>query len=333
MKKHILSFLFITTLLTAYAEGSNGSLNNNSNNNNNSNSTSASDTSGTKSDPVGGAADTVKSSLTSELARRIWDVNDSLMFIPAYDVYCKWDTSMIHHHAGDVMITDTVTIVLEGETSCYAHPYMGSVTSNFGYRRTRMHYGVDINLETGDTVVAAFDGKVRIAKMNRSYGNLVVIRHSNGLETYYAHLSKLLVAPDQDVKAGEVIGLGGNTGRSYGSHLHFEVRYKGRPIDPNELIDFTDKRLVADTFNITQKNFDDLGVVKKTSSKYQKVPYAKNYKPGTKKPAAKTKYHVVKKGDTLYGIAKRYGTTPKSIAQKNGISLKATLAVGKKLKI
>jgi murein DD-endopeptidase MepM/ murein hydrolase activator NlpD len=317
MKNLILSFLFFTILLTAYAEGGKGSANKNSSNNNNN-----------------GATDTVKTTLGSDLAHKLWDVNDSLTFIPAYDIYCKWDTSVIHHHSSDAALTDTITIVLEGERSCYVHPYMGSVTSNFGYRRSRMHYGVDINLETGDSVVAAFDGKVRISKLNKSYGNLVIVRHANGLETYYAHLSKLLVSPEQDVKAGEVIGLGGNTGHSYGSHLHFEVRYKGRPIDPNEMIDFSDKRLLADTFNITKKNLDDLSVVKSSSSKskYQKVPYAKNYKPGTKAPA-KNKYYTVRKGDTLYSIAKRYNTTPKNIAQKNGMSTKATLAVGKKLKI
>lgn len=372
MKKTILSFMLVSYLFAASAEtGKSSVVNNDSNNNNNTAAgadSTASDTTGTakaeavitasattvateekektaaddkEKNVVKEEADTVKVTINNSLAKKVWDVNDSLSFIPAYDVYCKWDTSVIHPYRFDeASMIDTVTIVFE-DAGCYVHPYMGEVTSSFGYRRSRMHYGVDINLETGDTVVAAFDGKIRIAKLNKSYGNVVIIRHANGLETYYAHLSKLLVSPDQDVKAGEVIGLGGNTGHSYGSHLHFEVRYRGRPIDPNEMIDFSAKHLKADTFNITKKNFDDLGVVKKTPSKYAtKVPYAKNYKPGTKpvakttaKTPSKTKYYTVKKGDTLYSIAKRYGTTPKNIAAKNGISTKATLSVGKKLKI
>ena len=114
-------------------------------------------------------------------------------------------------------------------------PVQGIVTSRYGYRKGRYHNGIDLNLRTGDTVKAAFSGRVRYAKWNDGgFGNLVIIRHHNGLETFYAHLSKHLVAPDQEVKAGEPIGLGGNTGRSFGAHLHFEVRFYDAPMNPEE---------------------------------------------------------------------------------------------------
>lgn len=321
MKKRALSFLFFSLLLASFAKAGNNSAGNNSNN--------------TSDKSTEAKADTVRAPIRNMFST--WDVNDSLSYIPAHDTYCTWDTSVIHpYHFHEVSWYDTTTLVLQIETeNAYTHPCAGEVSSNFGYRRSRMHYGIDIKLATGDTVVAAFDGKVRIAKMNRSYGNLVVVRHNNGLETYYAHLSQILVDTEQEVQAGQIIGLGGNTGRSYGSHLHFEVRFKGKPIDPNELIDFRSKVLLADTFTITQKHIDDLGVVKKGSRASTKVPYAKNYQPGKKKNGAGTKarFHTVRKGETLSSISKRYGVPAKSLAQKNGISLKATLSVGRKLKI
>jgi LysM repeat protein len=152
-----------------------------------------------------------------------------------------------------------VPLLLNDPTHCgYVHPFNGPTTSGFGFRSYRYHFGVDINLETGDPVSCAFDGKVRIAQKSKTYGNVVVVRHNNGLETYYAHLSKLIVQPGQDVVAGQELGLGGNTGHSHGSHLHFEVRYKGQPIDPTSLIDFQNKKLKADVYNLTQEDFEYL---------------------------------------------------------------------------
>ena len=112
----------------------------------------------------------------------------------------------------------------------FSMPVGGNVTSEFGHRWGRHHNGMDLDLETGDGVKAVFEGKVRYAQYHASYGYLIVIRHYNGLETYYAHLSSILVHANDKIKAGQLIGLGGNTGRSYGSHLHFEVRYKRPPV-------------------------------------------------------------------------------------------------------
>jgi LysM repeat protein len=251
------------------------------------------------------------------------DYTDSLISFPAYDLYCGWDTINIHSAKFDVasLKDSTHNILLYDEHSCgYVHPFEGRITSGFGPRKRRYHYGVDIDLETGDCVAAAFDGKVRIAKLSKSYGNVIVIRHPNGLETYYAHLSKINVQIGQEVYAGQVIGLGGNTGRSRGSHLHFEVRYMGQPIKPDDLISFTDHKLVSDTLTISSKTFDYLAAAKKAAAKNLAASKSR-------------KVHVVKKGDTLSAIAKKYRTTTKALCQKNGIRATSTLRLGQKIKI
>lgn len=253
----------------------------------------------------------------------LMDYNDSLISFPAYDLYCGWDTVNIHSSKFDISsLKDTThSILLYDEYSCgYVHPFEGRVTSKFGPRKRRYHYGVDIDLETGDCVTSAFDGKVRIAKKSKSYGNVIVIRHANGLETYYAHLSKIKVEIGQEVYAGQMIGLGGNTGRSRGSHLHFEVRYMGQPINPDELISFDQHKLKCDTLSISSNTFSYVNAAKKAAAK-------------TSKGGKGTKgVHVVRKGDTLSAIARRYGTTTKSLCQKNGIKSTSTLRLGQKIK-
>ncbi len=272
------------------------------------------------SEPVSNPADTIPLAVDEE---EMMDYNDSLVSFPAYDLYCGWDTVNIHSVKFDVAsLKDTTkNILLYNENSCgYVHPFEGKITSAFGPRRKRFHYGADIDLETGDCVASAFDGRVRIAKKSKSYGNVIVIRHNNGLETYYAHLSKVSVEIGDYVYAGQVIGLGGNTGRSRGSHLHFEVRYMGHPINPAELISFNDHKLVSDTLTISTKTFSYVNEAKKAA--------AKNYASSKNR-----KVHVVKKGDTLSSIARRYKTTSKVLCQKNKIKATSTLRVGQKIRI
>lgn len=249
------------------------------------------------------------------------DYNDSLSSFPAYELYCGWDTANIHSPKFDVSsLKDSVReVVLTDAYSCgYVAPFIGNVTSGFGPRRRIFHYGIDLDLETGDVVGAAFDGKVRIAKKSKSYGNVIVIRHSNGIETYYAHLSKINVEVGQEVYAGENIGLGGNTGRSRGSHLHFEVRYLGQPINPTDVISFTEHKLISDTLCLSKKTFDYVSAAKKIASV---------------KGGKGSKIHVVKKGDTLSSIARKYGTSTKSLCQRNKIKTTSTLRLGQKIKL
>jgi murein DD-endopeptidase MepM/ murein hydrolase activator NlpD len=266
--------------------------------------------------------DTIPLSLDED---ELLDINDSLVSFPAYDLYCGWDTVNIHSAKFDVtsLKDSSKNILLYAENSCgYVHPFEGKITSTFGPRKKRYHYGVDIDLETGDCVAAAFDGRVRIVKKSKSYGNVVVVRHSSGLETYYAHLSKTNVEIGQEVFAGQVIGLGGNTGRSRGSHLHFEVRYMGQPINPSELISFDQHKLISDTLTLSSSTFSYLAEAKKAAAK-------NSYSKGKN---GKGRVHVVKKGDTLSAIARKYGTTTKALCQKNGLKSTAKLRLGQKIK-
>lgn len=210
--------------------------------------------------------------------------------------YTSFNPNMIHYRHPDDVIQgqDTVWITLLDSCGIYTHPNKGRLTSPFGPRWGRMHYGTDIGLRTGDTIVAAFDGIVRIAQRNYSYGNIAILFHKNGLETYYAHMSRLLVQPNQLVKSGDPIGLGGNTGRSRGSHLHFEVRYLGAPIDAQYLIDFVEHKLTRETLPICKETL---------------------YSSST----TGARYHKVRQGETLSSIARRYHTTVPQLRGLNGL--------------
>jgi murein DD-endopeptidase MepM/ murein hydrolase activator NlpD len=243
------------------------------------------------------------------LSSYVWDVNDSLAHIPAYDLYCDWNTYIIHPYRFDLAKRkDTTVIKLQDHYCDYAHPVEGYITSNFGPRRGRFHYGIDIKLQTGDSVFNAFDGLVRIARYSPSYGNVVVVRHANGLETLYAHLDQISVEVGDAVNAGDLLGLGGNTGRSSGSHLHFEVRYKGEAINPADIICFENYILKKNVLEISPKLF---------------APIIQ---------ARAAKYHVVRNGDTLGKIAKRYRVPVTTLCKLNGIKSTTVLRAGKKLR-
>ena len=161
---------------------------------------------------------------------------------PAYSLYPNWSNERVHAYGNTVTIPDTFRIDMTGFRMPTEHT---KITSKFGPRRRRMHNGLDIKVYIGDTIRAAFSGKVRMVKYERrGYGKYVVIRHENGLETVYGHLSKQIVDENQYVEAGEPIGLGGNTGRSTGSHLHFETRFLGQAINPALLFDFEKQDIV-----------------------------------------------------------------------------------------
>ena len=171
---------------------------------------------------------------------------------PAYSLYPNWSNERVHAYGNTVTIPDTFRIDMTGFRMPTEHT---KITSKFGPRRRRMHNGLDIKVYIGDTIRAAFSGKVRMVKYERrGYGKYVVIRHENGLETVYGHLSKQIVDENQYVEAGEPIGLGGNTGRSTGSHLHFETRFLGQAINPALLFDFEKQDIVADSYLFRKGN-------------------------------------------------------------------------------
>ena len=231
---------------------------------------------------------------------------------PAYSLYPNWNNQYVHAY-GNAIIPDTYTIDLTG----FHMPTPSTkITSPFGPRWRRMHNGLDLKVNIGDTIVAAFDGKVRIVKYERrGYGKYVVIRHDNGLETVYGHLSKQLVEENQLVKAGEVIGLGGNTGRSTGSHLHFETRFLGIAINPIYMFDFPKQDIVADTYT-----FRKTKGVKRAGSHDTQVA------DGT------IRYHKVKSGDTLSRIAKLRGVSVSTLCKLNRIKPTTTLRIGQVLR-
>ena len=228
---------------------------------------------------------------------------------PALSLYPNWNNQYVHAY-GNAIIPETYTIDLTG----FHMPTPSTkITSPFGPRWRRMHNGLDLKVNIGDTIVAAFDGKVRIVKYERrGYGKYVVIRHDNGLETVYGHLSKQLVEENQLVKAGEVIGLGGNTGRSTGSHLHFETRFLGIPINPALMFDFEKQDIVADHYTFTKT---------KTSK-------------GTARSMASGEglFYKVKSGDTLSKIASRQGVSIDKLCQLNRITRKTILRPGQVLR-
>ncbi len=227
--------------------------------------------------------------------------------VPSSDIYSSWEINKLFPEKDMLKLKgDTsVTLLLNGgERGDYFHPFNGPVTSGFGWRDSTLHNGVDIDLNKGDKVCAAFDGMVRIAKRFGGFGNVVIVRHYNGLETVYAHLSKLKVKPGQVIIAGQVVGLGGSTGHSTGSHLHFEVRFKGVPINPKYLISFKEQKLFCDAITI-----------KKTKWGLAAFPTGE-------------KEHIVEKGDTVFELAKRYATTTNSIKQINGLTGRVRLKPG-----
>ncbi|MBO7417389.1 MAG: peptidoglycan DD-metalloendopeptidase family protein [Bacteroidaceae bacterium] len=244
---------------------------------------------------------------------------------PSLDIYQSWDNEFVNSY-GDAVLPDSYTFDLTG----FSMPTPSTkINDTFGYRprRRRAHSGLDIKVNVGDTIRSAFDGKVRIVKNQgrRGYGKYIVIRHDNGLETVYGHLSKQLVEEDQLVRAGDVIGLGGNTGRSTGSHLHFETRFLGVAIDPASMFDFEKQDVVADNYTHV----------------FKKQPAEKRTKTRASSVASTTKlettsgegiYYKVKSGDTLSKIAAKQGVSVNQLCRLNGITTKTVLQIGQVLR-
>jgi murein DD-endopeptidase MepM/ murein hydrolase activator NlpD len=207
-------------------------------------------------------------------------------------------------------IPSSFNLVLENDyLSYYYAPFKGVVTSHYGWRDGRIHKGIDIDLNKGDKVCAAFDGKVRFAKRQGGFGNVVILMHPNGLETVYAHLSRIKVKEGDVVLSGQIIGLGGNTGHSSGSHLHFELRYKGHALNPATFISFTEFKLYHHT--VTIKN-----------SKYTLNVFPSN-----------CHLHTVSRGESWNMIAMKYGISTKELLSLNGVAKRYYLKPGQQIRI
>ena len=235
----------------------------------------------------------------------------------------SWDTDICYTSQlkNDVnKLKDTIWLCVQDSLNDeFVMPFDGVVTSRFGWRRGRNHNGTDIDLVTGDTVRSAWSGKIRYAKYNTSgFGNLVIVRHYNGLETFYAHFSKLLVVPNQVVQAGDPIGLGGNTGHSSGSHLHFEVRFYDIPMNPEKIIDFKNKKVKDENLLVHR------GIFRGGSSSSHTASSGSS---------GSNKYHRVRSGDTLGSIARRNRTSVSRICQLNGIRPTTILQIGRNIRV
>ena len=231
--------------------------------------------------------------------------------IPSDDMYPTWTNTVVHYNS---TLPDSFRIDLRN----YVMPTPSTkITDIFGYRpnRRRVHQGLDIKVQTGDTIYAAFDGKVRITSyQRRGYGYYVVIRHNNGIETLYAHLSKRLVDANQNVKAGDPIGLGGSTGRSSGAHLHFETILMGKSLDPALMFDFKNQKMTGDSY-----------MYRKPGTKYVENGQVKIAGP-------EKKYHKVKSGDTVEKIARKYGVSQRRIFELNGLKSNSIIRPGQTLR-
>ena len=260
---------------------------------------------------------------------------------PAGDLYNEWDNQLTHYNA--TVLPDEATIDLRG--FCMPTPSR-VITSNFGARWGRQHKGLDIKVYIGDTIRAAFSGKVRIVKYEpKGYGKYVVIRHYNGLETYYGHMSKQLVRENEEVKAGDPIGLGGNTGRSTGSHLHFETRLCGVALNPALMFDFRNQDVTGDFYTYRRSKYATESAQASRlrgvngnggNSRFDTDEEEDDMEMAIAAPSAsfssEVHFHKVKKGETLQSIARKCHTTVDTLCKLNRIGKSIRLMPGQILK-
>lgn len=234
---------------------------------------------------------------------------DGSLSIPGFELYGGFNTDVIFERIERAR-NESTTLELSTSACDHTFPVCGAINSRFGPRHGRMHYGVDIDLEHGDTIVSAFEGVVRVSRYHRQFGHVVVVRHANGIETLYGHMSERKVEVGDHVEAGDLIGLGGSTGRSSGNHLHFETRYLGQPIDPQLLFNVQEGELRTSTLRVHPGLF---AVENRVKSSPQGI-------------------HVVRRGDTLSAIARRHRTSVSALCKKNRIRSTSTLRVGQRLR-
>lgn len=239
--------------------------------------------------------------------------NDSA-WVKIAEYYSIWDNKSVNPYGADASkFNDTIKIALYDSTAgrYWAAPVHDTyLTDDFGPRRYRWHYGVDLELDTGDSVFSAFDGIVRICKYDYGgYGNYIVIRHFNGLETIYGHLSQQLVKMGELVRAGDLVGWGGSTGRSSGPHLHFEIRFQGLAFNPEYIFDFRAETIKMKVFELMPTHFS----------------YTRQ--------ARKVFFHRVRRGDTVSEIADKYNVTIRQILKLNRISARTNIKPGRRLRI
>ena len=241
----------------------------------------------------------------------------------------NWDTKVFNPYK---KVKKQFPLQITFSDSTYASPIARKkvITSRYGWRNRRAHNGIDIDLVTGDRVMSMFDGVVRYVKYHSGHGKTVVVRHFNGLETVYAHLSKQLVKVNDTVKKGQVIGAGGTTGNARGSHLHLEVLYQGVPIHPEYVFDFSNED------NLVRSN--EVWVTRRWTSAYRfsskrkpKVKLLTTEEEAIASKADETKIYTVRRGDTLSRISNKYNVSVATLCKDNSIRKTSKLRIGQKL--
>lgn len=248
---------------------------------------------------------------------------------PEPDIYTEgWNSKRVNpFRESDVPNSHVLNVT--GYAMPIGHPSI-RVNSNYGYRAKfgRMHKGIDLHIKSNDTIYAAYDGKVRLTSYEaKGYGNYIILRHPNDLETVYGHLNKILVKPNQTVKAGQAIGLGGSTGRSTGPHLHFETRYMGYAINPSAIFDFANKTIHTDTYKFTKSTYTQARnfAPEKRIAKSETNPY--------QNADVVASSYIVKSGDTVASIARSYGLSATTLRKLNNMKQTDRIRVGQELKL
>ena len=246
---------------------------------------------------------------------------------PELDIYTEgWNSKHVNPFK-EADVPNSKVIDVTG----YFMPCPGRVTSNYGYRARfgRMHKGIDLGIQNNDTIYAAFDGKVRLSAYEaKGYGNYVIVRHPNGLETVYGHLNKALVKPEDVVRAGQPIALGGSTGRSTGPHLHFETRFMGYAINPAAIFDFENQTTHTDTYTFSKSTYTQ----SRNYAPSKNMAKAEKQNPYKKATSSRSTYKV-KKGDTLSTIARSYGVSTARLRKLNNLSSSDVIRSGQVLKL
>ena len=271
-----------------------------------------------------------------------WTIIKNVAALAETDIFKEhWKTNIVNPF-NDVPLDSIhyrTTICLVDSVSTFVCPYQGKVFSRFGMRRGRRHQGTDVPYPTGTPVYCAFDGRIRLAERHKGYGNLVIVRHENGLETLYGHLSRIDVEVGQWMHAGDLIGLGGSTGRSSGPHLHFETRYNGYAFDPEWIVDFEGGKLRKNVFVLKRSYLSALSKyvpesIDEEEEIYMTEEQIRAEEERIARERAAMKYHTIKSGDTLSGLAVKYGTTVSKICSLNpGLKATTVLSLGRKIRV
>lgn len=271
-----------------------------------------------------------------------WHFSKSDEYIASHEVFTEaWNETATNPYQVKLdSIPETWAVWLVDSLSEYHTPTTATrITSNYGFRHGRYHLGIDLGMPVGTPLYAMFDGKVRVATTMHGYGKIMILRHSNGLETFYGHMSEFKKKPGDVVHAGDIIGYSGNTGRSTGPHLHLEARYKGFALDPLRIVDFSTgnlkqrimvlKRRYFSPASTYDQNFDEEFALMEDDAK------ALEAKRKADEEAARRAmvYHRIRNGENLGSIARKYHTTVNAICRLNGIKNPNAISAGRTIRV